>query len=96
MKTIWKYQLNGTEEHLSIPKNAKILSAHEQYNKICIWAEVNDSEKYEHRTFVLGGTGHELPEGNLQFIGTVLIDGGSHVFQVYERLNKGRKHEKAK
>lgn len=94
-KTIWKYVLvpkKGTFNILiDIPKGATVLTAREQGDDICIWAEVNPDEPFkETRIFEVFGTGHEMPIDmgiDRKYIGTASILGGGLIFHVYERLN---------
>lgn len=94
-KTIWKYVLvpkRGTFNILiDIPKGATVLTAREQGDDICIWAEVNPEEPFEEtRIFEVFGTGHEMPidmKIDRKYIGTASIRGGYLIFHVYERLN---------
>ena len=86
MNTIFKYALNPNDLNLKMPVGAKILSAHNQNNQICIWAEVDTSAELELVGFEILGTGHEIVinENNREFIGTVLIHDGELVFHVYK------------
>ena len=75
---------------MSIPEGATILTAHEQRNEICIWAEVCPTAPLEARTFEVFGTGHDMPIDmgiERRYIGTAIINGGSYIFHVYERLD---------
>ena len=91
MKTIWKYELVELINEIRLPQGAEILHVREQHNKVCIWAEIDDSvvvdHLYEKRTFVLAGTGHQKPDGELTYLGTAMLDGGDIVMHVYEAIN---------
>lgn len=89
-KTIWKYVLIPEQLTVSIPEGATILTAREQGDDICIWAEVYTENPLETRTFEIFGTGHDIPVGIMidrKYIGTAVLLGGRYVFHVYERLN---------
>jgi hypothetical protein len=89
-KTIWKYVLIPEKLTISIPEGATVLTAREQGNEICIWAEVYTEKPLETRTFEIYGTGHNLSTGmgiDRQYIGTAVLHGGSLILHVYERLN---------
>lgn len=87
MKTIYKYILNPeTVQSVIMPQDAKILSVQVQHGQICIWAVGKASGVNERRIFHVYGTGHELPDDELSFIGTVQLHGGALVFHVFEAL----------
>jgi hypothetical protein len=85
MKTIWKFPLAGGQQkhRISMPKGAKVLTAQLQNNDITLWAEVNDNKEKETRVFEVYGTGHEMNEYDLDYIGTVQDNSGL-VWHVYE------------
>ena len=87
MTQIWKFVLQP-EVSLSMPTGAEILSVATQGNDICLWARVNPDADREDRTFIGIGTGHDIPNNmNLQFIGTVLLSGGTLVFHIFEKFS---------
>lgn len=81
-RAIWKFTLTPGQP-VMMPAG-KVLSAHGQHDKICVWAEVDPSTPLRPRHFNVYGTGHTLPEMPGYFLGTALIDGGNLVFHVYE------------
>lgn len=85
MKAIWKYKLTITDEQtITMPPEAKVLSAHEQDGELCIWALVTPATAKSARTFLVIGTGNPCPPlTNCDFIGTVLMPNGLvwHVFE---------------
>ena len=88
MKTIWKFVLDPRHLTLDMPQGAVVLTAREQRDEICIWAEVDPSAINEARFFDVFGTGHDLPTGmglDRRYIGTAMLHGGSLVLHVYER-----------
>ena len=89
-KTIWKYVLTPEKLTISIPEKATILTAREQGNEICIWAEVYTEMPLETRTFEIYATGHNIPYDmgiDREYIGTASLYGGALIFHVYERIN---------
>lgn len=89
MNVIYKYKLDPTWRKIDMPKCAKILHVGEQFNEVCIWAEVDTDNAMETRTFEVFGTGHQIPYdigASRNYVGTVMLDGGSLVFHVYERI----------
>lgn len=83
MKTIWKFVITPTCT-LDIPKDAEVLSIKNQGENICMWVKVDPSNATEERKFVVCGTGHTLPELELEFIDSVLLFDGGLVFHVFE------------
>ena len=91
---IYKYTLEDQTSTVQMPEGAKVLSAHTQRESICIWALVDPSKPMTLRTFKVIGTGWDIEEAefgqpltHLEFIGTVLLSGGSLVFHVFEEKN---------
>lgn len=58
-------------QSVSMPKNARILSAQMQYGVPCIWAILDPSELMEKRTFLVRGTGNPITDQVGEFIATV-------------------------
>lgn len=87
MKTIWKFVLEPSIE-LEMPKGAQILSVHAQGENINLWALVDPKAEIEKRKFVAFGTGHNVPDQPMEFIGTAHPYNGQLVFHVFEVINK--------
>lgn len=87
MKRIFKYELKVTDEQeVSLPIGAEILTAQYQGNQLCIWAMVNDTAEYKRPTVIrIYGTGHKIPETNLEYIATVQ-DAGLFVWHIFKQL----------
>lgn len=83
MKTIWKYTMKPQCSH-DMPKDAQLLSVREQGDEICMWALVDPEAEKETRHFVGFGTGHDVPDRPMTFIGTAHLHGGMLVFHVFE------------
>ena len=84
MTTIWKYELSPDVLFYDLPRGAKILSAREQGETICFWAEVDPGAPKEPRKMMAFGTGHTIPQEPMRFVGTAYLQHGSLVFHVYE------------
>jgi hypothetical protein len=91
MKTIWKYQLPHAPNEYGIcevvmPKGAKIISTLNQYNTICLWAEVESdpSHPVETKKIDVVGTGKKLEDSPRRFLGSVIL--GQFVWHIYEML----------
>ena len=83
-------------EHCSfkMPEGAEILTVARQGNCTCLWALVDSEAPLCVRTFVMIGTGHEIPESNLTFIGSVQYIEGAivmHVFEKHEDIHDDKK-----
>lgn len=70
---------------LDMPEGAKVLSAVNQRETLCIYAECDPQARVVKRRFRVAGTGHPLEQlVNRRFIGTVVFMGGDLVFHVWE------------
>lgn len=86
-KTIWKYELVPNDLiTIEMPKDAQILSVNSQGDNVFLWALVDPIELTESRKFMVFGTGHDVPDINLSFIGTFMLFKGGLVFHVFECL----------
>lgn len=84
--TVWKFSLNHkTIQNVSMPVDAQILDVfgYDQQDVIEMWALVDPEDVTESRTFVIAGTGHELPDMPLDHIGTA--QQGKYVWHVFEK-----------
>jgi len=86
MSVIHKYVIGAKKCALLMPCGARILAVHEQHNTVCLWAQVDPEADKEFRHFRVYGTGHEIPDAALTYLGTVFIDGGHLVWHVYEDI----------
>lgn len=75
MNTIYKYPLIlQHRQTVKMPLYAKILSVQMQGYQICLWAELDTDDDAGDRTFLIYGTGHEIPEEEefgRKYIGTI-------------------------
>jgi len=84
MKTIFKYPLTGAfKQTIKMPEGAEILCAQLQNGVPTLWAKVNDSNELKDRVIEVYGTGVEVNEYDLDYIGTVQDFAGLvwHVFE---------------
>ena len=87
--TIWKYPLEavaGVPQLYAMPELARILHVSMQHDKPIIWALGNTKRELFTREFVVLGTGHEVPDDNLKYLGTGVALAGLLVWHVFERL----------
>ena len=82
-KTIWEFPLYPNDTSIQMPSGARLLTAREQGDAICVWAEVDPDAGNEVRGFNVFGTGHEMPENPGSYLGTAMLEGGRFVFHVY-------------
>ena len=69
MRTIYKYQLEPSSE-VEIPEGGKVLTFQYQNGIPTIWVLVDTSNPPVKRKFLIQGTGWELPDYNMNYIGT--------------------------
>lgn len=96
MKTIHKQVLQIVNRQcVHMPQNCNILNVKMQANAICMWYECDHVDYLNHlshmwfkRTFVIVGTGKEVPDEKLKYINTVQdkVNGIYFVWHVYEKL----------
>lgn len=80
---IWKYPIYGepgdgalVRTEITIPDRATMLCAKLQHDVVTLWAWVRESEPRVVRTVWLFGTGHEMRDCYMAYIGTVLLPNG--------------------
>jgi hypothetical protein len=86
IRKIFKYEVLGNGYPILIPEGGHVLSAQIQDDKIMIWVLVNPTNPLVSRYFEYYGTGEEIYTNTMQFIGTVLMKGGSLVWHVFEKI----------
>lgn len=86
-QTIFKYPIPGKSRFtLELPYGATILDC--QYQEgvgPCMWALVYPNNSPVERQFRMFGTGHDVEEEGLAYIGTFLMNGGAYVWHVFEK-----------
>ena len=82
-KTIYKYNLSVfADNDFDMPKGTTPLHVDNQQDHLCLWAEVDTDLPKQRRSFVIVGTGHEIPP-DAQYVGTAQVDPFVwHVFEV--------------
>jgi len=90
MKTIWKYNLEITDEQfINIPEGAEILTIQIQKGKPVLWGLVNDKDKNETRKIRIFGTGIPIiTDWSLKYIGTYQLLNGDLIGHVFEEIIK--------
>lgn len=85
MITIWKFKLTEEKkQRVQMPRGAKILSAQSQRNDLCLWAMVDSTQPVVERTIICFGTGDEIKNDQLRYIGTTIFNDGYFVVHVFE------------
>jgi len=82
--TIWKYTLGPAEvQTIDVPAFAKLLTVAQQDGAPTLWFEVDPEAVTMPRTFVVIGTGWEIPEPKrLTYVGTTH---STFVWHLYEQ-----------
>lgn len=84
---IHKLTMYAGPQQLSMPVDAKIIHAADQYDQITIWYETENPSVYENRNFEVVGTGMYFNKNRrYSYVGTVLQDQGHLVWHIYEIL----------
>lgn len=84
-KSVWKYEIIPSDViRIEMPVDAKVLFVAVQYDRPCLWAEVDVDAPIETREFRVYGTGHRLPDDPGRYLGTFIMNQGTLVFHVYE------------
>ena len=87
MRRVYKYELSSQEEQsIEIPRGGQILSVQVQHNLPQMWVLVNPGNPSVERRFSVYGTGHDIVNDALEYVGTFQLLGGRLVFHVFERL----------
>lgn len=87
MRTVHKQILQIEDKQIiEVPVGAKLLHVGLQNSQACIWYECETENMYESRTIYCFGTGHKMPEMDLNYIGTVIMLNGALVFHFYEKV----------
>lgn len=96
MRTVWKYSIPYMREVVGtffVPSGARIVHvAPEVLNPgslsdpaVSVWFEVDRGAEREARVFELFGTGHDIPEGAGEHVGSVVVP--PLVLHLYERIS---------
>lgn len=83
MITVYKYPLTiSSQQEISIYSQHKILSVGEQNEILCMWAQVDTDNEIVNLPILIFGTGHPMPDKNMNFVGSVLTARGFvwHIF----------------
>ena len=91
MKTIHKFTIKKGSLNaftIELPEGAQFLSTNTLYGYVCLWFLLDPEKPKVDRTFRVIGTGWEIEETNLKYLGTVLEDEGAFVWHIFETTPK--------
>lgn len=83
MRTMWKYKLELTDEvqDIQVPHKAVLRLVAMQRGEVALWFEVLSGLPKYTRTYIVRGTGHEVPDGAV-YVGTCFCS--PFVWHVFE------------
>lgn len=85
MITIHKYPLDiRSKQILSIPKSGVIRHIGMQRATPTLWAQVDSDAPLRNRLIVMHGTGHDIIEPHLPYIGTLLDPDSVYVWHFFD------------
>lgn len=77
------FSLTHDVSTFEIPAAAPVRHIESQFNKLCMWVELDPFAPKIVRTFEIYGAGHNIPEGRF-YVGTAQLLGGDLVLHIYE------------
>ncbi len=84
MKTIWKYELETTDDQwIDMPIGAEPLTVQVQHEVPCLWALVNPQAPLAKVHVRIFGTGHSFVGSVSKYVGTYQLHNGSFVGHVF-------------
>ena len=66
-----------------MPVDAEILCLQAQHDQLCLWALVSPDAPTQEVWFLVTGTGFELQDECLRYVGTAQVCGGAFVWHVF-------------
>lgn len=87
---VYKYQIDliGGIQEVNMPIGSRILKCKYLNNRISIWVLFSSSQENELsiRRFIVLGTGdkHDLSNGDLEYVDSLIVNNGNYVFHVFE------------
>ena len=85
IRKIWKYELPHLQTELEVPYGAQAIHVDNQHNNLCVWMIVDPAEsKMETKVFRVVTTGINFFANEVEYVGTVLMKGGTYVAHVFE------------
>ena len=85
MRQVWKYRIPPQDHQtLSVPKGSQFLHFALQDDQPNLWFLVDPSTDMETRELRLAGTGQNIWEENLTYVGTAVGHMGQFVWHLFE------------
>ncbi len=86
VQRVYKYGLRIADvTSLMLPVGSQILCVKTQGDQVCIWAKVDpDETQFTMRSFLIVGTGHDIPKASIQYLDNVLLLKDNLVLHVFE------------
>lgn len=83
-RVVWKYQLDAGPRRLPMPAGAELLHVGlDPAGAPCVWALVDPAADLVARQLDVLGTGHELPDSGVAFVGSFVL--GAFVGHLFDR-----------
>lgn len=86
--TVHKYPARLGSFDLHLPEGARVLTIQMQHDQPQLWALVDPHAELVPREFLAIGSGHQIEEELLTYIGTFQQDGGAFVWHLFECPNR--------
>jgi hypothetical protein len=82
---VFKYPLAiASDQTLALPSGAKVLHVNTQgTDEVFLWAEIAEGQRPAPLHIEMFGTGDNMPYGNRQYIGTVILPRSLEVYHFY-------------
>lgn len=87
MRKVFKYIIPTNTDYpvINLPVISEVLYVREQYNQICLWAIVDTNHLQPTTPYKLriAGTGHDIEDSGLLYLGSAHLGGGSLIIHVF-------------
>ena len=87
MSVVYKYPLkDGTQvQDVEMPIGAVIVAVGNQFEHICLWAIVDQTESTVKRRIGVVATGQRFDKNGTKYLGTVHLQGSALILHVFEQ-----------
>ena len=87
MSAVWKFGLALEDlQTVVMPAGAELLTVQTQHGVPQLWARVQPGRPKESRQIATFGTGHDMGDQPMKYLGSYQLSGGDLVFHVFEVL----------
>ena len=89
---VWKYELEPKPGNwpVAMPTGATVLAVKEQFGKLIIWAACDPQQPMAVHHFLLVMTGSPFDPNGLAYVGTAMLNNGSYILHVFERMEQAK------